>query len=319
MGSGASLGKHPDHWTKIPSKEYRTDGFKLLPLSQQTDSALWKQLATFLEVDDPKNLGVGRDIKEKTGKYVALRLACCWRIQHPDMWARFEAGKAKIRRDVRSIASAGKGKGRLPPGLPTRLHGRARSLPGPALDDEVNETMLMHGTKPQFLLDILANGPNERYSGAGLFGNGMYFGEDADKVDQYVSVEKEFIELKGGKGALHARLYGNKREQKHPGDVLYLLICRVALGHFVRTREKAPSCKSLDGGGGYVFAKGGENTRELANVEKVSPPVHYHALLGEKGPGHVRHREIVLFHGEYVYPEYLLGVQRINEKGKTVG
>ena len=73
-----------------------------------------------------------------------------------------------------------------------------------------------------------------------------------------------------------------------------------------------------DRSGGHVFAKNGGNTRELANVEKVSPPVHYHALLGETGPGHVRHREVVIFHGEYVYPEYLLGVQRIDAKGSVV-
>ena len=32
------------------------------------------------------------------------------------------------------------------------------------------------------------------------------------------------------------------------------------------------------------------------------PPVHYHALIGEKGPGHARHREFVIFHGEFFYP-----------------
>ena len=135
---------------------------------------------------------------------------------------------------------------------------------------------------------------------------------------RYVACDKEFVKQQGpSKGALHAALYGGTREQSHPGNVYYLLICRVALGHYVRTADKAPACRSLDGSGGPVFAK--ENPRELSNVAGVSPPVHYHALLGEKGPGHMRHREVVVFHGEYLYPEYLLGVQRMSAKGEALG
>lgn len=149
----------------------------------------------------------------------------------------------------------------------------------------------------------------------------MYFSEDADKVDQYVACDKAFVKQQGPtKGALHARLYGGAREQSHPGNVYYLLVCRVALGHYVRTRDAAPKCTSLDGGAGGggapCFAR--DNPRELAAVPSVNPPIHYHALLGEKGPGHLRHREVVLFHGEYLYPEYLLGVQRLSPKGVPI-
>lgn len=317
-GSSSTYGDQPSHWDAVAASEYRGNGFRMVRL--QKDTAIMALLERFLEVDDPKNLGVGRDVQEKSrGKYVKLTLSAAWRIQNPSLWSRYVAGKSKIRRDVHSLAKVGKG---LPkrggPGLPLRLHAFAKALPGGPLDEEVNETMLMHGTKPQFLLDILANGPNERYSGAtgALFGHGMYFAEDADKVDQYVSVDKEFIKQRGpSKGALHARLYpGSAREGSHPGSVYYMLLCRVALGHYVRTRDQAPTCKSIDGGGGGpVFAR--ENPRELSNVPNVNPPIHYHALIGEKGPGHLRHREVVCFHGEYLYPEYLLGVQRLSAKG----
>ena len=75
-------------------------------------------------------------------------------------------------------------------------------------------------------------------------------------------------------------MYTGTREQSHPGNVYYVLVCRVALGHYVRTRDKAPGCKSIDGGGGGpVFAV--DNARELANVPGVTPPVHYHALLAD--------------------------------------
>ena len=300
----------PSHWQKL-DRQQSNKGFGVVPLQ---DNDVLAQLEKFLNVDDPKNLGFGRDVKQDVGKYVKLKLAYAWRIQNPALWARYEAGKDKIRRDLSSIAKAGKALSRKPPGLPTRLHEHARAMPGPALDAEVRETMLMHGTKPEHLLDILCNGPNERYSsGKSLFGNGVYFGEDADKVDQYVTVDPAFIRLRGGEGILHARLYGTSRQQKHPGNVYYLLICRVALGHYVRAQEKAPACKSLDHGGPVYAA--GDNTRELADVPGVKPPVHYHALIGEKGPGHARHREVILFHGEFFYPEYLLAVQRISPKG----
>ena len=325
-GTGDAPGDRPSHWAAPTAKE-RSHGCGLVPVEKQADSAVWEQLQGFLAVDDPKSLGYGRDLQQKSKqKYVALRLAAAWRIQNPALWARYSAGKQKIRNDLRAVSQAGKGHPkRGGPGLPLRLHAQARTLPGPPLDDEIRETMLMHGTKPQFLLNILANGPNERYSGAigTLFGNGMYFAEDADKVDQYVAVDKAFVKQQGPtKGALHARLYGTVREQKHPGSVYYLLICRVALGHYVRTRDAAPACKSMDAGGsrdGAVpcFARG-DNPRELATVPGVNPPVHFHSLLGEKGPGHLRHREIVLFHGEYLYPEYLLAVHRVGSKGQPV-
>ncbi len=309
-------GEQPSHWTAVKGKESEFCAVRL-----QRDAAVWAQLERFLTVDNAENLGHGRDLQQKSkAKYVRLQLGAAWRLQNPALWSRYVAGKSKIRRDVHSLAKAGKG---LPkrggPGLPLRLHEFAKALPGGPLDDEVKETMLMHGTKPQFLLDILANGPNERYSGAtgALFGQGMYFAEDADKVDQYVSVDKAFVKQQGpSKGALHARLYpgGARDGNSHPGNVYYLLICRVALGHYVRTRDAAPTCKSIDGGGGVpVFAR--ENPRELGSVPNVNPPIHFHALIGETGPGHLRHREVVVFHGEYLYPEYLLGVQRLSAKG----
>ena len=193
----ALYGEQPSHWSGRPAKEYQAKGFHAVRLTASDD--VWPKLERFLEVDDAANLGYGRDMQQKSKqKYDKLALAAAWRVQNPALWSRYIAGKAKIRRDVHSMQKLGKG---LPkrggPGLPLRLHDRAKALPGAAaLDDEVKETMLMHGTKPQFLLDILANGPNERYSGATgtLFGNGMYFSEDADKVDQCVTAPRTRLE-----------------------------------------------------------------------------------------------------------------------------
>jgi len=44
--------------------------------------------------------------------------------------------------------------------------------------------------------------------------------------------------------------------------------------------------------------------RELANIPNVSPPKSFHSLIVERGAGHVRYREFIL------YPEYLLAYHR---------
>ena len=51
--------------------------------------------------------------------------------------------------------------------------------------------------------------------------------------------------------------------------------------------------------------------RELDTVAGVSPPVHHHSLLApDPTPSQVRYREFIVFHSEYIYPEYLLAYQR---------
>ena len=96
----------------------------------------------------------------------------------------------------------------------------------------------------------------------------------------------------------------------------YLLVCRVALGHHVRTKESGGNATSMDSGQ-KVFAEGGKrgatNTRELAAVPGVTPPVNYHSLLADVLDVGYRYREVVVFHSEYVYPEYLIAYQRVEE------
>ena len=77
---------------------------------------------------------------------------------------------------------------------------------------------------------------------------------------------------------------------------------RRCLGHQVRTQNDA----NMDGTGS-VFAAG---KRELVAVPRCSPAVHYHSLLAETGGTIDRYREFIVFHGEYLYPEYVIAYQR---------
>ena len=97
----------------------------------------------------------------------------------------------------------------------------------------------------------------------------------------------------------------------HPGTtsdpVFYCLVCRVALGLPVRTQDAK---QNMDNNSRSVWAV---EDRELANIDTggaVDPPVRHHSLLAEMGDKIMRFREIIVTHGEYIYPEYVLAYKR---------
>lgn len=191
-------------------------------------------------------------------------------------------------------------------GLPLATTSAADQLLG-QLQHEVNETVLMHGSRPDVLLSVLSTGLNERFSGTAsgaMYGDGTYFAEDAGKNDQYVAVDERY----DASSELHKRLFTGGAQQ-HPGKVYYLLVCRVAIGHHVRTAgPRARDCTSMDDGR-PVFPT---SVRELAAVPNVTPPVHYHSLLADVVRVGARYREVVMFHSEFVYPEYVIAYQRFH-------
>jgi hypothetical protein len=172
-----------------------------------------------------------------------------------------------------------------------------RKLPG-QMDAEINEMYLSHGTKPESMLAILSSGLNERFSG-GLFGNGTYFAEDVAKNDQYCTVDAR----KGQFAELHTELY-NKTGARHEGDVFYVFICRVVLGCRVRTQDGSTD---LDKSGRSIWSS---QNRELSIIDGSSPPVIHHSLLAEIGGRISRFREFIVFHGDRIYPEYLIAYKR---------
>ena len=72
------------------------------------------------------------------------------------------------------------------------------------------------------------------------------------------------------------------------------------------TQATGRNATSMDGGQ-RVFPI---SFRELAAVPNVTPPVHYHALLADVISVNARYREVIVFHSELIYPEYLLAYQR---------
>jgi len=149
-------------------------------------------------------------------------------------------------------------------------------------------------------LPVVSGGLNERYS-RGLLGNGTYFAEDIGKTDQYVVAAGDaMVEL-------HQELYVKNGVRKPEGPLFYCFLCRVALGHALRTVDGQTD---MDAGGQLWSSE----KRELAMIPQMSPPEPYHSLVGELGGCLKRFREFVVFHGDRIYPEYLLAFKRIRNE-----
>ena len=83
-----------------------------------------------------------------------------------------------------------------------------------------------------------------------------------------------------------------------------MFFCRALLGCSIRTQD---GNTDLDCPGRSVWSS---PKRELGAVAGSSPPVLHHSLVAETGGKIARFREFVMYHGDRIYPEYLVAYQR---------
>jgi len=227
-----------------------------------------------------------------------------WRLQHPGLWGKYAMEREKIRElDLKALALNGLSIPRVD--VRNEYVQMMDKLPA-KLDHEINEVYLSHGMKPESLLAILSGGLNERFSG-GLFGNGTYLAEDVAKNDQYCTIDQRH----GAHPDLHQLLYDGAGVV-HPGNVLYVIFCRVVLGSRIRTQD---GIKDMDSSPAAVPLGGrrsiwSSERRELATIQSSNPPIIHHSLLAETGGKIARFREFVVYHGDRIYPEYIVAYQR---------
>jgi hypothetical protein len=294
----------PDYWEKVKAKS-APDGFAAIALDR-TDPT-FATLGRFLETDKDKLLRPGAD--RKGTSHDTLKLACAWRLENPVQFGKYMSGVQQVANDMERIRLAGvKPAG----GAPVMTSVVASALPG-QLRVNVNEAFLMHGTGADVVIEIISKGMNERFAGAAagtMFGQGSYLAEDAGKCDQYTMMDMQLNA--GGASDLHKRLYSPS--VPHPGKVFYILVCRVALGFHVRTEKKVRPFTSAETGQ-PVFPV---NERELGPVPGISAPaILHHSLLADVLHS-MRYRELLVFHSDYIYPEYLLGYQRFQSVGGSL-
>ena len=166
------------------------------------------------------------------------------------------------------------------------------------------QVFLAHGTKPATLPTILANGLSEKFSG-GLFGEGVYLAENPSKNDQYCGCDQGLSD--SSLAELHAALYS---KVAHPGKVYYVILCRVVMGQYLKTKDGESNLVTGD----TVWAV---KKKELAAIRGTQPPILYHSLLAEIGGKIKRHREFLQYHKVRVYPAYVLAYTR-HKDGRKV-
>ena len=310
----------PSYWEHRLARA-SSDWFALISLDSSVDAEAWQALSSLLDTDGSE-LGRGADHKHKSSPYNRLQLAAAWRIENHDLWDKYAGGLQTVATGLKRVLNAGKPRRNVD----SKLNSAGSLLPG-ALQEAVDEAVLLHGTEPSKLLSILSTGLNEHFSGTSsgtAFGYGIYFADDAGKTDHYVTMDTEqnvtgwrSDEAKAVK-ALHTSLYQGGRVC-HPGRVFYLLVCRVATGYVVRTKDHHNENMTSMDTGERIFplvpTRRGQAkavTRELELVSGVDPPVRHHTLLAENHArgGPYRYREFVVFQNAHCYPEYLIAYQR---------
>lgn len=238
----------------------------------------------------------GRDQKA-AGRYTGIVPYAAWRLQHQGLWGKYSMEKENMR--VIQVNALGKN-GLVIPRIDIRTEyaQMAEQLPA-QLDENVNEMYLTHGSKPESVVAILSGGLNERFSG-GLFGNGTYLAEDIAKNDQYCTPDLRH----GEHPELHKLLFDDL-DVAHPGNLFYVFVCRALLGYRVRTKDGSQDLDSSTSRSIWSSEK-----RELTSITGANPPMLHHSLLAETGGRIARFREFVIYHGDQIYPEYLVAYQR---------
>eukprot|EP00747_Dinoflagellata_sp_TGD_P063512 gnl/TRDRNA2_/TRDRNA2_153486_c2_seq1.p1 gnl/TRDRNA2_/TRDRNA2_153486_c2~~gnl/TRDRNA2_/TRDRNA2_153486_c2_seq1.p1 ORF type:complete len:520 (+),score=57.01 gnl/TRDRNA2_/TRDRNA2_153486_c2_seq1:108-1562(+) len=318
----------PAHWVKMPGSQFIhiKDGNTLVAL---------QKCLSHDSVALPLGLGVDQ-ADPFPESYSELVLVAAWRNENEPLWSSYAARRHQVAAECARVGGAPQHHSSAP--LPHALHdleGFTSTWAG------ANETYALHSASPAAMLQILQGGLNERYSGDGtgaMFGHGVYFSEDAGKSDQYalmdaapgpydasryapnnrrpwLGYERQQLEI------FHQMLYG-EQNIRHPGDVFYVLLCRVTLGMCLRTRDGTMS-EGADRRPLYAEGRNGcVNRRELAQVSGIQPSFPHHALFVESCTDYpspcthsprccvARFDEIVLFHADQAYPEYLLAYHR---------
>jgi hypothetical protein len=299
----------PSYWSPMGTGE-----LKAVQLRSGIDDVALKALEQALVTADPAQLGVGADATQWPNIPPAQRRLClvvAWRIQHPTMWSRYSAAVDQAYIDV------SRGPPLPPVGIRAELVRAVKTLPGQLSSVAINEQFLITGVPAATIRTILSNGMNERFSGANagtMFGEGSYLAEDAGKCDHYTRAVDASYKQAADLHSLHELLY--RSADDHPGNVCYLLVCRVVLGYSIRTQQ--PCSHGSQGRGtamdrdatddGTIFAT--RRHKELKPVMGTEPPLPHHSLLVELGGRIHRYREFVIFHGDQIYPEYLVAYKR---------
>lgn len=194
--SSSSSSALPFHW------EQRADGQRARPVLLNEGDPTLGVLREMVAETRPAELGKGRD---EGGEWNRLGLSegnrhievsRAWRLENASLWKTYQDRVQRVNAEL----SHGPPRDALPAAKhsdPFRegLREGGANLPGD-LREECAECFLMTGVPLKSVAGVLTNGINTGFAGqnsgailsAGLFGAGVYFGEDIEKCDQCESL-----------------------------------------------------------------------------------------------------------------------------------
>mmetsp|Transcript_18741 Transcript_18741/g.34725 ORF Transcript_18741/g.34725 Transcript_18741/m.34725 type:complete len:1228 (+) Transcript_18741:202-3885(+) len=312
----------PGYWA---SKNTATNTFKMVPIHfSPAKSSCWQVLERAMNTSNLHENRGRQPYDEIPTTY--FRVAQAWRNENVAAWKAYNGMREKIisecnllRKFKKNLTLVGR--------HDISLKRETDDLPG-ALESSVNEVYLVRCTSNDTLAKILTVGTNQRFCGVGSgswFGLGSYFGESAKTSNFYADGN---LDLKKGQfPELHKMLYSNEADHpngvdKDPRAVHYMMLCRVIMGKFAKYRGEMTSQSSLNSDDGRpLYHKYARPREELNTISGVKPELHYHSLMAQKPPGTMginAQNEIIMFHDEYVYPEYVIAYHRSSKKSNSL-
>lgn len=261
----------------------------------------WKKMEIIQKMMtvDPKKMAHAAKHRSSFS-YDKLDVVGLWNISNPARMERYEAAKHRVKAENPIVSSYEF----------TEPYSDAMNQLGiDSLDTKAGEVFLLHGTDPEKLHSILFEGLDPGISRNGNFGRGVYFAENAAKIDQYAKEDARF-QKNGPLSELHKKIYGNSH---HPQNVRYALVCRVLLRRHVQTEDGVTKLceKKSDGDQKVHKAKPlftDNNRRTLATFDDGTTPSSLVAVPGRR----VRtFREFVVFNSDQIFVEYLVAYKRI--------
>jgi len=257
----------------------------------------------------------GADVDPTIPKYSKLVLQGVWTIHNDLKDQAYKNCKEQIRADMRKLNVA--------EDTVTELQAVPNIQAVAPLDHEVNEKILLHGTKADKVLKLVKKGFDERLNSRGLFGWGVYLAENAAKIDQYTTPEpgtSSFIPATTSEdwaNRLKDELF-NKPELEVPTcELHFMLVCKALLGCPVHTKDGQTAVQSAAATAGSQVFVNAQRTQFVNVPDKLltapemdSGYVRYHSLVAELGEKIQRFREFLVVKGDALQPIYLVAYRR---------
>eukprot|EP00439_Symbiodinium_sp_Y106_P025448 s3662_g3.t1 len=139
----------PSYW----SGQDLDQGWIAVPVAEE----IFQKLSALFVVTQPRELGTGRDAASYSRAYSNLKLWCAWRIEHQSLWDKYVAERNDVVRHLRQLERSSI----ETPQWRSKLEDATVGMPD-ELCAPIGERYLLHGTKPEVLLDILHQGFNDK-------------------------------------------------------------------------------------------------------------------------------------------------------------